>query len=258
MKMIKLITVTALTVGAVFGTVIESAEAGFTQNGSSGSGGRWDEIELDYYFELFPTVEDSFERNISLGFFPNAVENFTGGFDDIDDNLSEFDELLIVDSLVLENPDTAKTPENVPLTLDLMTKLLSSEDQIEYILTGTQLTELGITELALIIDGFSDIPDIDPENAVNSLEYIIEKQLLGFINTIRVSGPSSGDLGEIFSSTNEVCDPEAERQCQPVNVELITRTIPEAIPESDTQNSLLVLGILGAGWGLKRRFQVKS
>lgn len=252
-------TVTALTVGAVFGSFIESSEAGFTQNGSSGSGGRWDQIELDYYFELFPTVEDSFDQNTSLGFFANAVENFTGGFFDVDDNLSEFDELLIVDSLVVDSPDTAKKPENVPLTLDLMTKLLTSEDKIEYILTGTQLTELGITELALIIDGLSDIPDIEPENAVNSLEYIIEKQLLGFINTIRVSGPSSRDLGEIFSSENEVCDPDdIEEECQPVSVQSITRTIPEAIPESDTQNSLLVLGILSAGWGLKRRFQVKS
>ncbi|MEB3283384.1 MAG: hypothetical protein VKK42_31130 [Lyngbya sp.] len=273
MKLIKLMTVTALTVGAVFGAVVESAEAGFTQNGSSGSGWRTDGTEVDYSLTLFPTVEDS-NPQPRRGFFKNAITNFTGGFDDFTGDGFEFDLVEVFKSIKAVRPDeigratdsdgSLKTYEFIPeaITLNLRTRLLERDRKIEYILSGQKLRNKGITELALIIDErnlgvdedfnffkFSDISSLNTfekrKQAVNSLDYIIDNALLGLINNIRVSGFSSDGSGKIVQSSDVVSQ---------VYVELIT----QKIPEYDSKNCLLVLGILGTALGLKRRFQIKS
>ncbi len=249
MKLMKLMTVTALATAAVFGSFVESAEAFFTQTGNKAEGSLFQSLEVDYSFTLVPTVEDGNTDPIS-GFFRNAVTDFTGGFDDFDNGF-KWDLIEIVESSGAVRPNEIgeidrdglpKTYEFVdtPLTLNLKTRLRESPDRdmagIDYILQGEELSRLGITELILQIFGssyvalspttleplepFSDLPSLDTlderKQAVNSLEYIIENELLGFANNIAV-----------------------------------------IVPESHPTNGLLALGVLGIGLGLKRRFQSK-
>ncbi|MGL5083781.1 MAG: hypothetical protein ACRC8A_20050 [Microcoleaceae cyanobacterium] len=224
-----------LTVGAAFGSVVEGA-VGVTQTGSGAKGGSFDEITLDYSFKLFPTATDADPRN-RRGSFSNVITDFTGSFEEDINNRFTFNSPLKISE---------------PLTLNLNTVLF--DRRIEYILSGDDLENKGITELALIIDEessdfpplFSNIDSLDSSRerrqAVNSLEYIINEQLLELVNTIRVSGPSFSNPDVIVSVPSNASDTEAE---------IIT------IPEVNSSNSLLVLGALGVGLGVKRRFQMK-
>ncbi|MGL5083779.1 MAG: hypothetical protein ACRC8A_20040 [Microcoleaceae cyanobacterium] len=252
MKGLKLVAATVLAVGAVIGSVVEGA-AGVTQTGTQPKGRSVNSTTLDYSFTLFPTTEDRDSDN-TRGFFPNVITDFTGGFDDFD-NLFTFDLIEIVESdfvdpskISVKSDGSLETYELIdePLNLNLRANLQESDDRIEYILRGDQLRQRGINGLALIIDGFSN-PFLDTleerELAVNDLDYIINYGLLGLVNQIRVTGPSSNGSGRIARSSGGADS----------DVEFITRTIPESNPSS----SLLALGALGVGLGVKCRFQMK-
>ncbi|MGL5083780.1 MAG: hypothetical protein ACRC8A_20045 [Microcoleaceae cyanobacterium] len=216
--------------------------------GNKATGNRFDSTELDYSFTLFPTVEDRDVDN-TKGFFQNAITDFTGGFEDLDD-LFAFDLLEIVESSVIEDNDITDIGYEFidePLTLNLRANLQESDDRIEYILRGDQLRRRGINGLALTIDDLSNHSFLDTleerELAVNDLDYIIGKGLLGLVNDIRVTGLSSDGSGRIARSSG----------FDEANVEFIVRPIPESNPSS----SLLALGALGVGLGVKRRLQMK-
>ncbi|NJK36695.1 MAG: hypothetical protein HC825_04325 [Oscillatoriales cyanobacterium RM1_1_9] len=226
MKIGNLVATVALTIGGSLGFLAESASAAsliFNQV----SGSRADTTVVNYDFTLFPTVEDRSVSNIARGFFEGAIADFTGLFEDLDNSFAF---------------DTANV--TIP-TLDLRTRLLNPEGRLELILQGNRLRNQGITELALIIDDFS-VASLDTlseqQEAVNSLQYIVENELLGLISGIRVSGPSSDGTGTIVSTLGPAINPGVD-------------TI--VIPESSPGNALLTMGLIGAGLGLKRRIQMQ-
>ncbi|MEL7038109.1 MAG: hypothetical protein AAFO04_21210, partial [Cyanobacteria bacterium J06592_8] len=90
MKLMKLMTVTALTTATVFGSFVESAEA---------RGGRWSasntqEVDTVLEFSLFTQtpggedILDSEPNNPNLGLFKGAIEDFY--FDSISESSEEF------------------------------------------------------------------------------------------------------------------------------------------------------------------------
>ncbi len=292
MKLMKWMTVTALATATVFVSGVESAEAASRGRGNKAEGGREESVSLDYQFTLFSTtpagtfrVDRDGNSNNRSGFFSDAIEDFklhlgSGPFkfDSVDlDSLT----LDLQTKLIFEG-EKLLLPNNQPVNLlgldgSLTEKdAIASNDRIEYILRGKDLEENGILELTLIIDEselgqdensnfitFYDIPSLNTpkkrKQAVNSLDYIIDNTLLGLVNRIRVSGkPSESTMNtiiaqgevvpEIVSDDSIVSNPNPENGgVINVKVNLVT------VPESNLSNSLLGLGILGLGLGLKQR-----
>ncbi|WP_413160434.1 hypothetical protein ACL6C3_18135 [Capilliphycus salinus ALCB114379] len=271
MKIIKLITVTALTVGAVFGAVVESVNA-VTKTGNRGTGGRSDQVGVQYEFSIFSTdddgntiPDDDGDPVNSSGTFLNAILDFKAEFDNLG-TLIDFEDFHIADASLnlkaslINAGETIFLPDGVPVfdAFDKTNPLIAETNRIEYILYGGQLESQGISELALIIKEvdnlvddsydffFEDLESLNTPTkrimAVNSLDYIIENQLLGKINEIRVSGLSSTEV-VLGDEQSDFVESNSEKTYQ-------------TIPESNTCSSLLILGVLGVGWGLKRRFQV--
>jgi hypothetical protein len=273
MKLIKWMTVTALATATVFGSFVESAEAQLTPVGNQISGRRSNDIAVDYEFSIFSRDEDgnlfqdqdeNNEKN--MGSFLNAIVDFKASFLNLGSEIS-FKDFCIDDFCTEEFLELAVSDVptfNTPFTLNLDTKLVSSNNAstmksmktIEYILSGSKLEEnTGITEIAFILeeldgDGdafdffFSEIESLNtPEKqieAVNSLEYIIDNEILNNANFIRVSGP---DLtGQIVSSKASSGD-----------FDILVD--PLSVPEPVSTSSLLSLGLLGVGLGFKRKLK---
>jgi hypothetical protein len=282
MKTMKLMMATALATATLVGTFIESAEAVSRGKGNEPSGSRTNQLDVNYEFELFTitptgkprTDEDDNSKN-NIGIFTGAIEEFKGRISDIGGKF-EFDEVIIarpdlIDGGANFDPLEENGQELIidsPLTLDLTAKLISAgssillpngtpainifggnnlsadEDRIEYTLTGNALEDRGISELTLIIAGLGDIND--PIQAVNSIEYIIDKQLLGKVNNIRVSAISSFESSKIYSDESTVSRPSTSKRIDDRVVE---------VPESSTTNSLLALGFLAVGSLLRRKMK---
>lgn len=281
MKLIKWMTVTALATATVFGSFVESAEAAGRRSGNQVSGSRSDDISIEYKFSIFSTDEDGnlFQDGDSKdnsGSFVNAITDFKAssslGGSDI-----AFTTFCIAN--LCEGGDF-NLPLVNPFTLNLETRLINAGDpillpsghpaisafdenpliagtnRIEYILFGDQLDSVGITEIALIIEEgpegninslkFKDIDSLDNlskrQQAVNSLEYILENEILDIANSIRVSGPSS--TGQIVSRDS------------PDDFDINAELVP--VPEHTSVNSLLAFGIVGLGLGIKRKLQAKQ
>jgi hypothetical protein len=242
MKMIKLMTVTALTVGAVLGTVVESAEA---------RGGRWSinsyRGENTYYeFSLFtetPEGEEIFDSEPNrqdLGIFKGVIQNSNNGILECCTSSEETPEIRretgsfdVLDLWVSIRWEWGLTEYRNPNTLG---SYLSSERSlfIEYNFinpqTGTREFILSGTMVPLdFAIPLAEIPkELDP---VNSLK----------------------DIFTLFKQPSLI-EWLLERNMENEDIEVVEISIPE----SDISNSLLILGVVGAGWGLQRKLNRKS
>lgn len=183
-------------------------------------------------------ASDGDTTEITRYIFNEAIENFTGTFTDTDANEFGFFEIEIENPLTLDL--TARyLPQGTVITLpDGITPVVASiddggipingvieGDRLEYVITGNELEDLGITELALIIedednttagfqqDGITIIEEVDIPNddetdvndsAIDDIEFIVDQGLLGFLTDIRVSGISSNDADTIVSTESDV------------------------------------------------------
>jgi hypothetical protein len=231
MKLIKLMTVTALTVGAVFGSFVESAEA----RGGRWSGNSINEVDLDFKFSLFTETPDGepildsspsrvfctrfrcVKRDLSpnLGIFEEAIRDLSytaaeengsflvsGKFDLLDLRARKRGEIVEY-SFLIPNKNIEVFPINI-FSFDFQISLDFLEETLQ--------------ELDLDLD-------LDP---VNSLE-------------------------DIFTLFNER-DDEGELLLQRL-LKQQNRTVSISVPESSSINSLLAISILGAGLGLKRKLK---
>lgn len=283
MKISKLVMTTILATVAAIGISAELSEAAsLTDIGNIASGGRFNEVELDYQFKIFtltptgqPRVDKDGDRNNNTGIFTAAIEEFQGGIDDVDDHFV-FNEIEIVKSVEAVSKDEKPIFFADPLTLDLTAKFISSSsiirlpnnkpaicagsncskkkiiatsNRIEYTFTGNELEDEGIIELTLIVEDIRDIDD--PIQAVNSIEYIIDNKLFGKVNRIRVSGISSKSSRKILSNEDRVNEDGVD-DGPPVKAEVLPPRMV-GVPESSPVNAWLASGILSAALLLKRK-----
>jgi hypothetical protein len=247
MKTMKLMMATALATATLVGTSRESAEAVSRSSGNEATGSRTNNVDVNYRFKLYgitptgnPRKDEDDIPNNNIGIFNGAIEDFTATITDTleVEGLSEFGVY----------PEFKVAKIKTPSILNLKAVLIP-ESRIEYILSGETLANEGITELSLIIDNFVDEDDptqvdnfesiVDPIQAVNSLEYIINNQLLEKIDKIRVRSNTASSEGGVGPS---------------VKAERTDDRIVE-VPESSTTNSLLALGFLGVGSLLRRKMK---
>jgi hypothetical protein len=276
MKTMKLMMATALATTTLLGTFIESAEAVSRGKGNEPSGSRKDPIEVEYNFKLYeitptgvPRKDEDKNNDPNIGIFTGAIEEFQGRINKVGNERPFQFDLVNITGLFAEPGEDIDIPN--PLTLDLTAKFIlaknpislpdgtpvfdlsgknffeATQDRIEYTLTSSALEDRGISELTLIITDLDSFDDINGRiQAVNSLTYIIENQLLEKVNYIRVSGKvlnsSKISASESFTDPGSI----ASRRIEDRVVE---------VPESTPTNSLLALGALGAGLLLKRKMK---
>ncbi|WP_169264632.1 MULTISPECIES: hypothetical protein [Brasilonema] len=251
MKTMKLLMATAFATTTIVGTCIESVEAASSRGtGNEPSGSKINIAEVRYKFQIYtidlagnPRRDQDDNLTNNLGLFPGAIENFTGRIADANEDVKPGGYF----------PEFVEEKITEPSTLNLKAILIPDDRRIEYILSGEALDSRGITELALIIrslndidnySGIYDFEDIDdPIQAVNSLEYIINNQLLGKINEIRVSSKTV--------SSTELINQNILRSGV-IKVEKTNDRIVQ-VPESSATNSLLALGALGMGFFLSTK-----
>jgi hypothetical protein len=245
MKMIKLMTVTALTVGAVLGTVVESAEA---------RGGRWSihnsgVFDIDYNFSLFtetPEGEEIFDSEPDyqyLGVFKGAIKNYNY--------------TVIEDWPRKTNPYVQKSD-----LFDVLDLRVRSEWYYRYIYRepGNRTREWR---------EYIEYSFINPKTGRNEIippgfgSRIFDFRMLA-VNIPQELDPvnSLKDIFTLFSLKDDQTDQTGELLIErlleldtlnPDNVE-----VSVSVPESDISNSLLILGVVGAGWGLQRKLNRKS
>ncbi|KKD35968.1 MAG: PEP-CTERM sorting domain-containing protein [Limnoraphis robusta] len=232
MKMIKLITVTALTLGAVFGSFVESAVA---------RGGRWSgsstaEPENYFEFSLFTQtprgqdIRDSKRGNRNLGLFKGAIENFS--FCSQSDDADTFPNLG--NGCELSGFTGSYIDDSFPV-LDLQARNREGVVEYSFLLPNTNKQVFPIDSLLfnfqLRLDRIPSELRLDP---VNSL-----KDIFSLFNLRDDDGELL--LKSLLNSTNSDADVEIQY-----------------VPEPSSMNALFAIGILGAGFGLKRRFKIKS
>ncbi|NJO42179.1 MAG: hypothetical protein HC769_24300 [Cyanobacteria bacterium CRU_2_1] len=255
MKVAKLMTTIALA-ATLIGVFTESAAAITRGTGSAVRGRRINPVEVDFTFELFeltPTGNPRMNEDSggTRGRFTGAIENFTGGIDDLTSgSIFDFDEVTVVKSTVTEScsnsPPLSFCIKN-PLTLDLRTELIENR-RIEYILTSNELRNTGVNEIALTIDGRdeTDLKSIvgNPIQAIDSISYIVNNQLLGKVNSYEVRGKcSSCELG-ITSSGGPIT---GSSESDSISV--------ATVPEAGATRGMLASGILILGILLKRKIK---
>ena len=277
--MMKLMMATALVTATLVGSFMESAQAGtgtVVGEGNEATGSRRNEVDVNYNFKLFTRnpngqlIEDEDARN-NVGKFTGAIKEFKGKIgDETQHNLFKFDRVNLPNQFT-QNPLmldlTAKfiyegesfsvangfQPETFIDEFDDQASgktkgwtddLKALRDRIEYTLTGSALENEGISELTLIIDDLAGIRD--PLKSVNSIQEIIDQQLLGKVSKIRVSGKYAKDENVIVSS---------ERNVELGNDPDFPRPTVKTIPESSTNKGLITLGALGIGLLLKRQMK---
>jgi hypothetical protein len=200
-------------------------------NGGQGKGNGSNVFEAEYSFDIFSLKADGQTPTT----FDDAVENFTGKFNDKQNSGAyEFDFAIPDDPVYTTDINT----ENSPLTFDLQAKefkagetitLLSGEtavdassgqnltaasDRIEFTLASDELANLGIDEFTLVINdedlsisglqtgGITIDTALATANGYSendAVKYIIDNSLFDLVNDIRVSGGSIDDSCQIVS-----------------------------------------------------------
>jgi hypothetical protein len=253
-KTVKLMMAISLSTGLGMSTLSESAEAArITSNEYSGTS--QDQTSLTNQFSLVnatrdgnPIVDQNPENNISI--FSNAIEDYTCGSGQLQINSGR----VVRDSS--NNPIfvTRFTPEDSIYSSgekctnfavgNLEAQLIESDSTfanrrtIEYRIINPEATEpersyileLDFSNPTSSLGFFRGIlfpSDFNLDQAVNSLTYILENNLLGFTE------PSNGGLTEI----------------------ILRNKIEKEIPDPSPTASLLALGALGAGSLLKRKMK---
>jgi hypothetical protein len=236
MKMIKLMTVTALTLGAVLGTVVESAEA---------RGGRWSINSyrgVDSYYEFSLLTEtpegeeifDSEPNRQDLGIFKGAIQNSYYRITECCTSPEETPEILVSGSFdVLDlwvrirwewglipygeryDPDIEVSSESLFIEYRFINPQTGREEFI-----GSDLVDFAIP--------LAEIPkELDPVNSLKDIFTLFRQPSL---------------IGRLLF----------------LNLENSEIEVSVSVPESDISNSLLILGVVGAGWGLQRKLNGKS
>ncbi|MCG5059476.1 MAG: hypothetical protein KA714_16215 [Limnoraphis sp. WC205] len=241
MKMIKLMTVTALTVGAVFGTIVESAVA----RGGRWSGSNTNDPSSDFEFSIFTQTPDGepildssgsiyaftrsgllkrYDRNPNLGNFEGAIRNFsfTANSDILGFQVSGSYDILDLRARKIDANYQELIYNYETREYDLVTPELV---EYSFLLPGTDYNIF-----SPYIFGFSfELPlDGVPEqlDPVNSIE-------------------------DIFTLFN-LRDDDGELLVQsllPIDI--------NSVSEPSLINSLLAIGIFGTGFALRRKFQKK-
>jgi hypothetical protein len=251
MKMIKLITVTALTVGAVFGTIVESAEA---------RGGRWSinsfrGFDSNYEFSLFtetPEGEEIFDSQPNRqdwGIFKGAIQNFNYTVTECCTSPEETPEILESDSFDV---------------LDLRASIRQEWGLTEYSVINSQT---GRRESSSESSLFIEYSFINPKTGRN--EFIPPGS--GGVTLVDFAIPLAeipkeldpvNSLKDIFTLFSLKNDQTGQLLIEKLlfqnweNEEM--KVVKVSVPESDISNSLLILGVVGAGWGLQRKLNRKS
>jgi hypothetical protein len=245
MKMIKLMTVTALTVGAVLGTVVESAEA---------RGGRWSinsfrGVDSNYEFSLFtetPEGEEIFDSQPNRqdwGIFKGAIQNFNYTVTECCTSPEETPEILESDSFDV---------------LDLRASIRQEWGLTEYSVINSQT---GRRESSSESSLFIEYSFINPKTGRN--EFIPPGS--GGVTLVDFAIPLAeipkeldpvNSLKDIFTLFRQPSLIERLLQQNLENSEI--EVVEISVPESDISNSLLILGVVGAGWGLQRKLNRKS
>lgn len=245
----------AAIAGAAILTILSTLVPNIAEARGSGgraSGGRFNDFSLVYEFALF-TLDPSLKLRTpnAGGTFVGAIENFTGGFTDVNDAFLLEDFVIeSANSLTLDLTPRFISAGNIKLlngdnaiSSSDKTFLTTSTDRIEYTLTSSDfLNKYNISELTLFIEDTSnfDLLDTPQERnlALTSIDYIVNNKLLELVNGIRVSGAAKAD------STIIVSNESTETR----NINFTT-----TVPESSNVLGLLVLGGLGTSLLLRQK-----
>jgi hypothetical protein len=197
-------------------------------SGGKGSGSRAHDFDVTYDFDIFSLQANGQTPTT----FNGVVENFRGKFND--DGMSEFD---FADPNVSPEIDTTNNPLTLnlqakelkagdPITLlsgnpaidsldPQQTLQVGITDRIEFTLFSNELANLGIDELTLFIaDDDTNKPGLQAGGQTldtplatakgssenDAIKYIIDNNLLGLVDGIRVSGGSIDQSGRIVSN----------------------------------------------------------
>ncbi|NEP09118.1 MAG: hypothetical protein F6K14_02495 [Symploca sp. SIO2C1] len=272
MKMMKLMIATALVTGTLLGGFMESAEAIGRRGGHGYSGGSSDFPEVEFKFDLFDINQDGKSINdknnrSKVGLFEGAIENFEFAIEfgagsevfsfsslyylcgretveltepveikqicDSEDDSKQFKipEILNLKAEIGNDPDDGKKAiiySFVDADMNEVFPRLGEDVFGLFDRSDAQFTGFG-DHFSLVLE---DNPGIDKYQAINSLEYILSKDLFG--KAYQPFGQT--DKGLIFEPIQETIN-------------------SQSVPESNSPNSLLALGSLGLGVLVKRKIR---
>ncbi|MGL5940159.1 MAG: hypothetical protein ACRC2S_07185 [Waterburya sp.] len=207
--------------------------------------GRGDVLGVGLDFDLLSSDEDNnitpttqTTNGITSYTFAGAVENFQGSFDDRGSDIFDFQVINITDKFA---PSGDPITLEEPLNLDLVAKYIPTTNRIEYTFNNSELTNLGISEVTIVIpDQDKDTPGfqvngkpIDTTTATNNLESISDTIIDAFsadndyLNgtdgaldsdesvELRISGRANDDPNTIKSSSESL----ASKPSFPVTIE---------------------------------------
>jgi hypothetical protein len=184
----------------IFDNDVETVQA----NGTQSEIGKDSTITVNYSFSLYNVTplggkrsdEDNDLTN-NTGRFSGAIENFVGSIDtDTGEQrlFAKFDDLVNFTEPSLDLTAKFFAAGDEILLPDNQLFVVASQDTIEYTLSSKALEDkYGIFELTLIIEDEETLRSIDTVQAVNSIDYIIDRQLLGEVDFLRLSATSFED-----------------------------------------------------------------
>lgn len=247
MKLIKLMTVTALTMGAVLGAVVEPANAAFFGGGRSYSyGSALPELFFDLVTQTGDgaTIEPTAENSSVV--FSNAVEDF----------------IYRSRAIELISPGSEDNIAKFTFDLgDLKAEFVPGEELVRYTFLSDQI-QLELTDIndGELDEGFgieapsldslitfdldiSNVPEQDRNDYVNSLSFIIENNLLSsdLVTEIKLTDEFGKDLFE------EDLDFPTPLEDNTEEFEIVVTDLPNrstTVPEPGTVISLLTTGTL--------------
>lgn len=257
MKM-KLVMATALATVTAIGSFIESAEAQRSRRGNTYSSTGSDEQSVLAQFSLVNATEDGQPivdqegANDYVGLFMGAIENYTGGFGEVCVGQAEVcdagspspdDPRYIVDSAGFPIFVQPFVPNSSPFDGDLRAEFFAANedplfDQIfdqnpnDFSDAAIAYSILKPGEAEPVISYRLDIAGLDQDQAVNSITYIIENNLLGEAQPVVTEfGPPFLDIGD----------------------NLVQAVIP--VPEPSSAPGTFLVALVGAGLLLKRKMK---
>ena len=267
MKKIRSLIAIAMLSSVIVGAVADTAEAR-RGRGRRARGSRVNNFDVTYDFDLFtgndtqdPIIPTSnLVDGINIYTFDDAITNFEGNFEDVDDAFELNEEFVQISdplswdlkarylpidtNITLLNGDTI-TPADSDFNIPFDSR--TSSDRIEYIITSSALEDSDIDEFTLFIENTANFDLLDTEEertkAITDIEYIVDSGLLELINGLRVSGEE--DIGSDIVSTESFPNGETD-----VSFEPITSTV---VPESNNVIGLFGLGFLGMGLLVKKK-----
>jgi hypothetical protein len=268
----KWMTVTALATATVFGSFVESAKATHFF-GSGGGFGRGysnrdinDPIVLKTFFLANETldgleIKDENDTDPNFGLFREAIEEFNTYSDFV---LNTSQDAVKFDPETgrpfnPDNPTQVIKPDSSFKQADLQAQFIENDlidDVLGFMPSDSFNADIivysilrGRVELdryfLFIGSGSPDFTNFDPDQATNSLNYILQQNILDrtFQDRPNTDGNEIRDFIEKFPEFNDLTDASANTISEEISV----------IPESSNTTALMALGILGAGLGLKHK-----